>query len=143
MLKYHESDGVIVSEIGVAEMLWFADRYSEDAVKCLYAFPTYRQLDSFVQTRLNPVLHKGYYSTILSPENDSIKSKQIRKSFLLFRSASKASSVEGVDVDYLSLDEYDRISKQAEESAIESMSSSKFQWNRRWSTPKQTWVLAG
>lgn len=124
-----------LSEIGVAEMLWFADRYSEDAVKCLYAFPTYRQLDSFVQTRLNPVLHKGYYSTILSPENDSIKSKQIRKSFLLFRSASKASSVEGVDVDYLSLDEYDRISKQAEESAIESMSSSKFQWNRRWSTP--------
>ena len=39
MLKYYESNGIIVSEIGVAEMLWFADRYSEYNVKCLYTFP--------------------------------------------------------------------------------------------------------
>ena len=96
---------------------------------------TYRQLDSFIQTRLDPVLHKGYYSTILSPEGDSIKSKKLRNSFLIFRSANKASSVEGVDIDYLSLDEYDRIGKMAEDSAMESMSSSKFQLVRRWSTP--------
>lgn len=28
-----------LSEIGVAEMIWFADRYSEDSVKALYTFP--------------------------------------------------------------------------------------------------------
>lgn len=28
-----------LSEIGVAEMLWFADRYSANKVKCMYAFP--------------------------------------------------------------------------------------------------------
>lgn len=64
-----------------------------------------------------------------------MKEKQIRNSFLIFRSSSKSSSVEGVDVDYLSLDEYDRVPSQAEDSATESMSSSKFKILRRWSTP--------
>lgn len=84
-----------LSEIGVAEMIWFVDRYSEDAVKALYTFPTNRQLEGFVQTRLNPVLHKGYYSTILNPNQDSMKTKQIRNSFMIFRSSSKAGAVEG------------------------------------------------
>ena len=42
-----------------------------------------------------------------------------------------------IDIDYLSLDEYDRVPAQAEDSAIQSMASSKFQYRRRWSTPKQ------
>lgn len=94
-----------LSEIGVAEMIWFADRYSEDSVKALYTFPTIKQLEGFIQTRLNPVMHSGYYNTILNPEQDSLKTKQIRNSFMIFRSSSKSASVEGVDVDYLSLDE--------------------------------------
>ena len=36
-----------LSEIGVAEMLWFADRYSEFNVKCLYTFPGLIQLWDF------------------------------------------------------------------------------------------------
>ncbi len=28
-----------LSEIGVAEVIWFSDRYSEEAVKALYTFP--------------------------------------------------------------------------------------------------------
>lgn len=122
-------------------MIWFADRYSEDSVKALYTFPTLKQLEGFIQTRLNPVMHSGYYNTILNPEQDSLKTKQIRNSFMIFRSSSKAASVEGVDVDYLSLDEYDRVPKQAEDSAVESMSSSKFGWKRRWSTPKHKWAF--
>ena len=31
-----------LSEIGVAEVIWFADRYSEEAVKALYTFPKSR-----------------------------------------------------------------------------------------------------
>jgi len=94
-----------LSEISVAEMLWFADRYSEDKIKALYTFPTYRALEDFVKTRLNPVIHAGYYSTILSTEGDSVKSKKFRDSFLLFRTSGTASAVEGVDIDYLALDE--------------------------------------
>lgn len=84
-------------------MVHFADVNSYAAVKCLYTFPTNRQMEEFVATRLDPVLHEGYYATILDPYQDSLKKKKIRNSFLIFRSASKGAAVEGVDIDYLSL----------------------------------------
>jgi phage terminase large subunit GpA-like protein len=92
-------------------------------------------MKDFVSTRLNPLLQTGYYATISDPKQDSLEKKKIRNSFLLFRSSSKGASVEGVDIDYLSLDEYDRVGSAAEQSAIESMSSSQFHMLRRWSTP--------
>jgi len=126
-----------LSEIGVAEMIWFADTHSYAGVKCLYTFPTNRQMEEFVATRLNPVLAEGYYASILDEKSDSLKKKRIRDSFLIFRSASKGASVEGIDIDYLSLDEYDRVTAGAEISAMESMSSSNFGIIRRWSTPTE------
>ena len=122
-----------LSEMAIIEMIWFADRYSEDKIKTLYTFPTNQQLDGFVKTRLNPLLEGGYYGSIVV--NDTMKMKKIRNSFLQFRSSSKASTVEGVDLDYLVLDEYDRVNKAAEQSAIESLASSQFQVQRRFSTP--------
>ena len=102
---------------------------------------TNRQMEEFVATRLNPVLSEGYYSTILDEKSDSLKKKRIRNSFLIFRSASKGSAVEGIDIDYLSLDEYDRVTAGAEISAMESMSSSNFGIIRRWSTPTNCGAL--
>lgn len=127
-----------LSEIGVAEMLHFADTHSYAGVKCLYTFPTNRQMKDFVSTRLNPLLERGYYQSISDKAFDSLEKKKIRNSFLLFRSSSKGAAVEGVDIDYLSLDEYDRVSGSAEISATESMSSSQFGILRRWSTPTLT-----
>ena len=124
-----------LSEIGVAEVIWFADRHSEDEIKALYTFPTNRQLDTFVKTRIDPQFTSGYYASIVDARKSSMKEKQLRDSFLIFRSSSKSGSVEGVDIDYLSLDEYDRVPSQAEDSAVESMASSKFKILRRWSTP--------
>ncbi|ALA13157.1 terminase large subunit [Bacillus phage TsarBomba] len=124
-----------LSEVGVGEMLWFADLYSYAGVKCLYTFPTNRQMKDFVSTRINPLLEQGYYATISDPKIDSLEKKKIRNSFMLFRSSSKGAAVEGVDIDYLSLDEYDRVNASAEISAMESMSSSQFGVLRRWSTP--------
>ncbi|QQO40634.1 terminase [Bacillus phage 015DV002] len=124
-----------LSEIGIAEMIHFADLHSYAGVKCLYTFPTNRQMEEFVATRLNPLLETGYYSTIVDKNADSLKKKKIRNSFLIFRSSSKGAAVEGVDIDYLSLDEYDRVGASAEISAMESMSSSQFGILRRWSTP--------
>lgn len=92
-------------------------------------------MEEFVATRLNPLLETGYYSTIVDKNADSLKKKKIRNSFLIFRSSSKGAAVEGVDIDYLSLDEYDRVGASAEISAMESMSSSQFGVLRRWSTP--------
>ena len=127
--------------MGVAEMIWFADRYSKDGVKALYTFPTNKQLKTFIKTRLDPVLAKGYYSTLVNDKDNTQEQKKIRDSFVIFRSSSKAGAVEGIDIDYLSLDEYDRVPKQAEDSAMESMASSKFKYRRRWSTPKHKWAF--
>ena len=88
-----------------AEALWFSDTRTEFSPKILYAFPTIRQLDTFVKTRFDPVLSKGYYATVVDPRKSSMKEKQIRDSFLIFRSSSKSGSVEGIDVDAVFLDE--------------------------------------
>lgn len=77
-------------------------KYSENYGIC-DTFPTNEQMTKFVQTRLDPVLQRGYYSTIIDPEVDSLKAKKIRNSFLYFRSSSKPGAVEGVDIDYLSI----------------------------------------
>lgn len=89
----------------------------------------------FVQTRLDPVLAQGYYSTITDPDVNSLEAKKIRNSYLYFRTSSKPGAVEGIDVDSVSLDEYDRVPANAEASAIESMSSSPYKILTRWSTP--------
>ena len=86
--------------MGVAEMLWFADRYSESGVKALYTFPTNKQLKTFIKTRLDPVLSKGYYSTLINDKDNTQEQKKIRDSFLIFRSSSKAGAVEGVDMKF-------------------------------------------
>lgn len=92
-----------LSELGVGSLIQFADSHSYDSVKCLYTFPTGEQMRRFVQTRLDPVLAKGYYSTIVNPDINSLQAKQIRNSFVYFRSSSKPGSLEGIDVDYVSL----------------------------------------
>ncbi|WVH13343.1 terminase large subunit [Staphylococcus phage LSA2302] len=124
-----------LSEMGVMEMVHFADMHSYANAKCLYTFPTNEQMKKFVQSRLNPVLEKEYFRDIVDWDKDSLGFKKIRNSSLFFRTSSKASTVEGVDIDYLSLDEYDRVNLLAESSALESMSSSPFKIVRRWSTP--------
>lgn len=65
----------------------------------------------------------------------SMNQMNIRNSTVTFRTSSQGSSTEGVKTDLVSLDEYDRIDKTAEQSAIQSMGSSKYKMLRRWSTP--------
>lgn len=93
-------------------------------------------MQDFVNSRINPQFASGYYSTLIK-NNDSVKMKQIRNSRMMFRSSSTGKALEGVDVDGLSLDEYDRLNPTAEISAKESLSSSKYGLLRRWSTPTQ------
>lgn len=94
-------------------------------------------METFIQTRLDPILTQegSYYSTILDPDKNSMKQKKVRDSFVIFRSSSTAGALEGVDVDYVSLDEYDRVKSGGEDSAKQAMASSKLGMFRRWSTP--------
>lgn len=124
-----------MSELGVAEQLWFTDVHPN--VKSMFVFPRAQQTKDFVKTRVNPVLQNNkYFSSILDPEMDSLEVKKIRNSFMLFRAPGKNGALgEGADVDYLSLDEYDRMNPGIEIPFLESMSSSRYGMLRRWSTP--------
>lgn len=86
-----------ISEIGVGKLLHFADTHSYDNIKALYSFPTNRAMDDFTKTRLDPLLDNGYYSTIINKDRNSMKVKQIRDSFIYFRSSSTPGALEGVD----------------------------------------------
>lgn len=108
--------------------------YFSENTNCNYM--TYRQLDTFYKQRIRPEFENGYYrSLIKDPKTMTMKSMKIRDSELTFRTASKGGSLEGLHVDVTALDEYDRISPLAEQSAIQSMESSKYKFIRRWSTP--------
>lgn len=97
---------------------------------------TYKQLKTFVKQRLFPEFQSGYYKTLIKdPKATTQEMMKIRDSSLVFRSSSQGSAMEGLQVDFLSLDEYDRLNPMAEQSGIESQKSSKFKMLRRWSTP--------
>lgn len=96
---------------------------------------TIRQMNDFVRQRLDPVLQLPYYRAIIDPNMNSINAKRIRNSNMSFRTSSKPGSVEGLNVDMVSIDEFDRANIQAIQSAENSMSSSKFKVSRKWSTP--------
>ena len=96
---------------------------------------TYTQLNDFYKQRISPEFDDGYYATLVDKKNMSMNQFKIRDSTMTFRSSSKGASLEGTTTDYLSLDEYEHVSAQAEYSALESMSSSDYQIIRRWSTP--------
>lgn len=84
-----------LSELGVGKLLHFVDTRSYDAVKALYTFPTNEQMRKFVQTRLDPVLERGYYSTIVDKDINSLTAKRIRDSYIYFRSSSRPGALEG------------------------------------------------
>jgi len=92
-------------------------------------------MKDFVKARVNPEFQSGYYAGLIDKYNDSLDQKSIRNSRIYFRSSSKSGSVEGLNISFLSIDEYDHIAPTAEISAMESMSSSKYGLVRRWSTP--------
>lgn len=124
-----------LSESMVAFTIWWLDVHSSRGVNALYAFPTMKQMQDFVQMRLNSVLETvPYYSSLIADVN-SVQVKQIRDAYLTFRTSSSPSSLEGVNADMILLDEYDHVLAAAEQSAEKSLSSSPFKLQRRWSTP--------
>lgn len=94
-------------------------------------------MQDFLKQRLFPEFESGYYKSLIkNPKEMTQNMMKIRDSSLVFRTSSQGSSMEGLQVDFLSLDEYDRLNPMAEQSGIESQKSSKYKMLRRWSTPK-------
>jgi len=99
-----------MSELGIEQAIWFADIHSYDKVNVLYAFPTYKQMNTFYKQRLKPEFETGgYYSGLVDLKHGmSMEQIKIRDSTITFRTSSQGSSMEGLKTDLVSLDEYDR-----------------------------------
>ena len=83
-----------------------------------------------------PEFESGYYKSLIKdPKTTTMNGMKIRDSNLIFRTSSQGSSMEGLKIDRLALDEYDRLNPLAEQSAIQSMQSSPYKIVSRWSTP--------
>ena len=131
---YEKGRQLGMSELGITEFIQFADTHPN--IKEMYTFPRSTQMEDFVKTRVNPMFDTSeYLKAILNPEMNSLSLKQIRESFLLFRSAWGSELGEGADIDMIAFDEYDRMKDNVELAFTEGLSSSPYGRLRRWSTP--------
>ncbi|MCT6889435.1 MAG: phage terminase large subunit family protein [Lactobacillus sp.] len=126
-----------LSEVAVMAIMYLADYYSNEAINFLYSFPTYRQVNDFKKGRIDTQISNGYYSNIIDKNNNSLSQMSIRNSRIYFRTASKASAVEGVNLDGIFYDEFERYAgTNGEESGAQSLKgNNRMGIIRRWSTP--------
>lgn len=88
-------------------MIYWLDLHSYEKVNGLYTFPTYRSLNDFYKQRILPEFENGYYKSLIKdPKTTTMNGMKIRDSNLIFRTSSQGSSMEGLQVDILSLDKY-------------------------------------
>lgn len=123
-----------LSEIGISECIWFLDIYED--TKAMYTFPRDQQMKDFSNTRITPVFAESpYLNVLLQKDINNMALKKIGNSYLFMRSAWGSALGEGIDIDYLCFDEYDRMRENVELAFEEGLKSSKYGWLRRWSTP--------
>ena len=123
-----------MSEVGMTEVLHFL--ITNDTTKAMYIFPRDQQMKDFSKSRIAPVLQSSeYFQSLLDKTVDSISTKKLNESWLFMRSGWGGALGEGADIDFLAIDEYDRMKDGVELAFQEGLSSSKFGLIRRWSTP--------
>jgi hypothetical protein len=132
---YQKSRQCGVSENSVSEIFHLADTH--DFKKWMYVFPTHFQMNDFVKTRIEPAIEQSDYmmSLMNSRKASSVKLKHIKNCDVFFRSGSKSSIGEGVDVDGVFFDERDRMSTSILDAFRESLSASELGLIRDISTP--------
>lgn len=123
-----------LSEVGMTECLHFL--VSNDTTKAMYIFPRNQQMVDFSKSRIKPVFQgNSYFEPMIDKKLDSVSTKKILNSYLFMRSGWSGATGEGTDLDFLAIDEYDRMKEGVELSFQEGLSSSSYGLMRRWSTP--------
>lgn len=124
-----------LSEMAVTECIWFLDTHP--STSAMYTFPRKEQMEDFSNTRISPIFDESaYLSSRLDKKMNNVRLKRLKNSSQLFlRSAWGSALGEGQAVDFLGLDEYDRMKDGVELAFRESMKSSVYNLMRRWSTP--------
>lgn len=123
-----------LSEVGMTEVLHFLIMH--EVTKAMYIFPRNQQMIDFSKSRISPVFQgSDYFKGLIDKDMNSVSTKKILESYLFMRSGWGGALGEGADVDFLAIDEYDRMKEGVELSFREGLKSSKYGFMRRWSTP--------
>ena len=123
-----------MSEVASTEALWFVDQHK--AVNVMYTFPTKAQMEDYSKTRIDPVIKASpRLQERINRKINSVSTKAIGDSNIFMRTAGDGSQGEGADIDMYCADEYDRMKPGIELAFQESLSSSRYGYMRRWSTP--------
>lgn len=123
-----------MSEVGLTEVLHFLITRAD--TKAMYIFPRDQQMTDFSKSRIAPVLQTSeYFQSMLDKQADSVSTKKLKNSWLFMRSGWGSALGEGTDIDFLAIDEYDRMKEGVELAFTEGLSASKYGLIRRWSTP--------
>ena len=123
-----------MSEVGLTEVLHFL--ITRERTKAMYIFPRDQQMADFSKSRIAPVFQNSeYFQSIIDSKLDSVSTKKLKDSWLFMRSGWGSALGEGTDIDFLAIDEYDRMKEGVELAFQEGLSASKYGLIRRWSTP--------
>lgn len=123
-----------LSEVGLTEVLHFLTTHNK--VNAMYIFPRDSLMADFSKSRITPCLEDSkYLASMVDKTANSVSTKNINGNYLFLRSGWSGALGEGTDLDYLAIDEYDRMKPNIEVAFQEGLSSSTHGYLRRWSTP--------
>lgn len=131
---YKKSRQAGVSENSVTETLWMLDNHN---VNIVYTFPSPKQVEDFSNTRIKTALtdSQGNALEVLMGDPQNVTLRKVGKGYLYMRSATNPKLGEGIDADCVVFDEIDRMRRNVGIAFKESLSASKFGWERQISTP--------
>lgn len=138
-IVYMKSGQCGLSEHSISEAIWVAEHLGKVV---LYVFPAFKQLQEFVQARVNPVLMASDYlvSKIDDVESrekkvETLGLKKIGRGFIYFRGSQNAKQIITVDADMVILDERDRFTEENVPYIDKRLLASNLKWRREISTP--------
>jgi hypothetical protein len=131
---YKKSRQAGVSESCVTEALWSLHTYPMNVI---YTFPSPKQLEDFSNIRVKDAITNSRDNSLKSMMGDpqNVTLKRLGKGVLYMRSSTNPKLGEGVDADSVYFDEIDRMKRGVGIAFKESLSSSRFGWQREISTP--------
>ena len=131
---YKKSRQAGVSESSVTESLWMLDQFP---VNVVYTFPSPKQVEDFSNIRIKEALtgSRAGCLELMMGEPQNVTLRKLGQGALYLRSSTNPKLGEGIDADAVVFDEIDRMKRGVGIAFKESLSASKFGWQREVSTP--------
>ena len=131
---YKKSRQAGVSESSITECLWMLEQF---AVNVVYTFPSPKQVEDFSNVRVKEALTGSRDGCLLEMMGDpqNVTLRKLGQGSLYLRSATNPKLGEGIDADAVVFDEIDRMKRGVGIAFKESLSASKYGWQRELSTP--------